>query len=207
MKNKPTITTLFLDVGGVLLSNGWGHEFRQQAAENFHLNIQKIEERHAIMFATYEEGNVNLKEYLRSIVFYQNRDFTMDEFRDFMFSLSTPFIDMIAFIEILKIKYSLKIVAVSNEARELNAYRIQKFQLSSVVDLFISSCYVHLRKPDANIFRMALDVAHVSAGQVIYIDDVQLFVDVATGLGIRGIHHKDYLSTVKELAAIGLSVE
>ena len=102
MKSKTKITTLFLDVGGVLLSNGWGHEFRQQAAENFHLNIQKIEERHAIMFTTYEEGNVNLKEYLRSIVFYQNRDFTMDEFRDFMFSLSTPFIDMVAFIEKLK---------------------------------------------------------------------------------------------------------
>jgi putative hydrolase of the HAD superfamily len=207
MKNDSEITTLFVDVGGVLLSNGWGHEFRQQAAEKFHLNIQEIEERHVIMFATYEEGNVNLKEYLRSIVFYQKRDFTMDEFRDFMFSLSTSFIDMIAFIEKLKTKYSLKIVAVSNEARELNAYRIQKFQLSSVVDFFISSCYVHLRKPDVNIFRMALDVAHVSAGQVIYIDDVRLFLDVATDLGIRGIHHKDYLSTVKELAAIGLSVE
>jgi putative hydrolase of the HAD superfamily len=159
------------------------------------------------MFATYEEGYVNLKEYLDRIVFYQKRDFTMDEFRDYLFSLSTPSIEMIAFIKILKLKYSLKIIAVSNEARELNAYRINKFQLSNVVDFFISSCYVHLRKPDANIFRMALDVAHVSAGQVIYIDDVQLFVDVATEMGIRGIHHKNYSSSVKEFSTLGLSIE
>ncbi|CAN5443218.1 hypothetical protein BH10BAC2_BH10BAC2_36420 [soil metagenome] len=113
------------------------------------------------MFVTYEEGNISLEEYLHRLVFYQKRDFTFDKFRDFMFSLTMPFIEMIAFIKKLKAKYGLKIVVVSNEARELNTCRIQQFQLSSFVDFFISSCYVHLRKPDANIFRMALDLAQV----------------------------------------------
>jgi len=160
-----------------------------------------------LMFVTYEEGNISLQEYLHRLVFYQKRNFTIDQFRDFMFSLTTPFIEMIASIKKLKMQYGLKIVVVSNEARELNAYRIQQFQLSSFVDFFVSSCYVHLRKPDANIFRLALDLAQVSAEQVVYIDDVQLFVDVAADLGIRGIHHINYLSSKTELATMGLMIE
>lgn len=207
MKNETKITTIFLDIGGVLLSNGWGHEFRQQAAEKFHLKLDEMEERHGLTFVTYEEGNISLQEYLHRLVFYQKRNFTIDQFRDFMFSLTTPFIEMIASIKKLKMQYGLKIVVVSNEARELNAYRIQQFQLSSFVDFFVSSCYVHLRKPDANIFRLALDLAQVSAEQVVYIDDVQLFVDVAADLGIRGIHHINYLSSKTELATMGLMIE
>ena len=207
VKNKTKITTLFLDIGGVLLSNGWGHEFRKQAAEKFHLNPDEMEERHGLMFVTYEEGNISLQEYLHRLVFYQKRNFTIDQFRDFMFSLTTPFIEMISFIKKLKTLYGLKIVAVSNEARELNAYRIQQFQLSNFLDFFVSSCYVHLRKPDANIFRLALDLAQISAEQVVYIDDVQLFVDVAADLGIRGIHHINYLSSKNELATMGLLIE
>ena len=76
MLNKSKITTLFLDIGGVLLSDGWGHDFRHQAAEKFHLDKQEMEERHGIMFATYEEGRISMDEYLDRVVFYKHRDFT-----------------------------------------------------------------------------------------------------------------------------------
>ena len=207
MKDKNNITTLFLDIGGVLLSDGWGHDFRHRAAEKFHLDKQEMEERHSLMFVTYEEGKITLQEYLNWVVFYKKRDFTYDEFRDFMFSLTTPDPDMIAFIKILKVQYGLKIVAVSNEARELNAYRINTFRLNEIFDFFISSCYVHVRKPDAAIFKLALDTAQVSLDQVIYIDNVQMFVDVATDLGIRSIRHINYLTTSNTLAVMGLVVE
>ena len=205
MSNE-NITTLFLDIGGVLLSNGWGHEFRQQAVEKFYLDATDLEERHNTMFVTFEEGKITLDEYLDHVVFYRNRDFTHAEFRDFMFSLTIPHLEMIAFIKKIKVKYDLKIVAVSNEARELNAYRIQTFQLNSFIDFFISSCYVHLRKPDAAIYKLALDTACVQPGQVIYIDDVQMFVDIAGGLGINSIRHTDILSTTKALAKMGLMI-
>lgn len=197
------ITTLFLDIGGVLLSNGWGHNFRRLAAEKFQIDYQEMDERHSIMFATYEEGKITLNEYLKTVVFHQKRDFTADDFRDYMFSLSSPDLDMIAFIKKLKAEYSLKIVAVSNEARELNAHRIHAFKLTEIFDYFISSCYVHLRKPDVAIFQLALDTAQVQADEVVYIDDVQLFVDVATDIGIKSILHTDTLSTSKALSSLG----
>lgn len=201
------ITTLFLDIGGVLLSNGWGHKFRQLAAEKFHLDLSELEDRHKIMFVTYEEGRITLEEYLDRVVFHKKRDFSFNEFRDFMFSLTTPYPDMIAFIKKLKVQNGLKIVTVSNEARELNTYRIQTFKLNSVIDFFVSSCYVHLRKPDTAIFNLALDTAQVTAAEVVYIDDVKIFTDVATDLGIKSIHHTDWQSTSKALADMGLLVE
>jgi putative hydrolase of the HAD superfamily len=198
------ITTLFLDIGGVLLSNGWGQDFRQKAVDEFHLNKAEMEERHSIMFVTYEEGRISLDEYLSRVIFYKKRDFTFNEFRDFMFSLTSPHEEMIAYVKKIKQQYGLKIIAVSNEARELNAYRIHTFKLDSFIDFFVSSCYVHLRKPDTAIFRLALDGAQVPVDEIAYIDDVQMFVDVAKDIGITSIHHTDYLSTAKALAQLGL---
>ena len=207
MQHKNKITTLFLDIGGVLLSDGWGPQFRQLAAEKFHLDLVEIEERHNIMFVTYEEGKITLDEYIARVVFYKQRDFTLKEFREFMFSLTTPYPDMIAFIKKLKVQYGLKIVAVSNETRELNAYRIHTFRLNEIFDFFISSCYVHVRKPDTAIFKMALDIAQVSTGEVVYIDDVELFTNIATDLEIKSIYHTGWHSTSEALADMGLLVE
>ncbi len=204
MHSTTNITTLFLDIGGVLLSNGWGHNFRHQAAEKFHLDVPEMDHRHKLLFVVYEEGRISLNEYLDRVVFYKDRDFSREEFRDYIFSLTTPNEEMIAFMKKLKQQYDLKIIAVSNEARELNAYRINTFKLNSVLDFFVSSCYVHVRKPDERIFKLALDMAQVSPDQVIYIDDVQMFVDVATDFGIKSICHKDYTSTAKALAKLGL---
>lgn len=114
------ITTLFLDIEGVLLSDGWGHEFRRLAAEKFCMDMDELEKRHGLMFVVYEEGRLTLDEYFERVVFYQKRDFTPYQIKDFMFSLTTPHIDMIKLIKKLKENYRLKIVVVSNEAKELN---------------------------------------------------------------------------------------
>jgi putative hydrolase of the HAD superfamily len=201
------VTTLFLDVGGVLLSNGWGHESRRLAADVFNLDFSDMDERHHLIQVTYEEGKLTLGEYLKRVVFYRKRSFTPAQFREFMFAQTTPDREMIEFIQKLKVQYRLKIVVVNNEGRELNEYRIKKFQLNQFVDFFISSCFVHFRKPDADIFRIALDIAQVTAEHVVYIEDIQMFVDIASESGIRSIRHKSYLSTSGELAAMGLKIE
>ena len=198
------ITTLFLDIGGVLLTNGWDHHARERAATNFKLNLPEMEERHHLTFDTYEEGKLTLEEYLDRVVFYKKRSFTRAQFRHFMFAQSKPYPKMIALVRRLKVRYGLKIVVVSNEARELNSYRIRKFKLDNFVDSFISSCFVHVRKPDTDIFRLALDIAQAPARQVIYIENTSMFVQIAEGLGIRSILHTDYKSTCAQLAALGL---
>ena len=111
---------------------------------------------------------------------------------------------MIELVARLKIVHGLKIVVVSNEGRELNSHRIRRFNLDGFVDSFVSSCFVHVRKPDADLFRLALDIAQASARQVLYIENTPMFVQVAEGLGIRSILHTDYGSTRAKLASFGL---
>ena len=198
------ITTLFLDIGGVLLTDGWDHHARKRAATNFKLEWAEMEDRHRLNFATYEEGKLTLEEYLNRTVFYGERPFTQDQFREFMFAQSHAYPEMIKLVCTLKAKYGLKIAVLSNEARELNAYRIHTFKLDRFVDFFISSCFVHLRKPDPDIFWLALDIAQTPAGQVVYIENTAMFVQIAEGLGIRSILHTDYRSTGEKLASFGL---
>ena len=195
---------LFLDVGGVLLTNGWDHHARRRAAKHFRLDWAEMEERHGLNFETHEEGRITFAEYLSRVVFYQKRPFTRGQFRRFMCAQSKPWADMIQMCVQLKVRYGLKLTVVSNESREVNAYRIQTFGLDRFVDSFISSCFVRLRKPDVEIFRLALDIAQVPAGQVVYIENTPMFVEVAETLGIRSILHTDYRATCAALAALGL---
>jgi putative hydrolase of the HAD superfamily len=208
MIKRPTeITTLFLDIGGVLLTDGWDHHARRRAAKNFNLDWTEMEDRHRLTFETHEEGKLTFEEYLDRVVFYKKRPFTRAQFRLFMFAQSKPYPEMIELVARLKVRYGLKIAVVSNEARELNAYRIREFKLGGFVDSFISSCFVHVRKPDADVFRLALDITQAPARQVLYIENTPMFVQIAEGLGIRSILHTDYKSTCAKLASFGLQNE
>jgi putative hydrolase of the HAD superfamily len=202
-----TPTALFLDVGGVLLTNGWVHLARRRAAKHFKLTWSEMEERHRLNFETHEEGKLSFGEYLNRVVFYQKRPFTRTQFKRFMFDQSKPCPGMIELFAQLKMRHGLRIAVVSNESREVNAYRIRKFKLDRLVDSFVSSCFVHIRKPDTDIFRLALDIAQAPARQVLYVENTPLFVDVAEGLGIRSILHTDYQSTCSKLAWFGLQNE
>ena len=207
MKKIPPVTTLFLDVGGVLLTNGWDHVARRRAAKNFKLGWAEMEDRHRLNFETHEEGKMSFGEYLDRVVFYQDRSFTRAQFRSFMCAQSKPFPKMLELFAQLKVRYGLRVAVVSNESREVNAHRIREFKLDELADTFISSCFVHIRKPDIEMFSLALDIAQAKAEHVVYIDNTPMFVEIAESLGIRSIHHMDYNATCQKLASFGLSKE
>lgn len=200
------IKCLFLDIGGVLLTDGWNHASRELAAQTFGLDLREMEDRHHLTFDTYEVGKLTLFDYLDRVVFYEQRPFTREQFQQFMFAQSKPFPEMIDLICRLKSAYKLKVAVVSNEGRELTLHRIGAFKLGEFVDFFISSCFVHFRKPDAEIYRLALDVAQVPADEVVYIEDRPMFVEVAESLGITGIQQVDYAGTRARLGDFGLEL-
>jgi putative hydrolase of the HAD superfamily len=207
MKKATRITCAFLDIGGVLLTDGWDHLARRRAAKNFKLEWAEMEDRHLLTFEIFEEGKITLEEYLSLVVFHQKRTFTRNQFRSYMFAQSKAFPEMIELVAQLKLKLGLKIAIVSNEARELNAYRIERFSLDRLADCFISSCFVHIRKPDSDIFRLALDIAQVRPAQAVFIDNTPMFVEIAESLGIHGILHTDCKSTCTKLSDLGLNAE
>ncbi len=121
MKSKSSITTIFTDLGGVLLTNGWDRSSRKKAIDIFNLDPEETEERHHLTFDTYEVGKITLDEYFNRVVFYKKRSFSREDFREFMFSRSQPFEEMIALVKQLKKKHNLNVAVVSNEGVNLRS--------------------------------------------------------------------------------------
>ncbi len=199
-----TPTTLFLDVGGVLLTNGWDGRARRAAAAAFDLEIDALEERHQLAFPAYEEGRLELGAYLGLVVFDRPRSFSVDAFREFMLAQSKPHPETIELVRELKERYRLRVVTVSNEGRELAEYRNDHFGLRSFVDVFVSSGVVGRRKPDPAIYRLALGLVQTRPEEVVYVEDRPLFVEAASRLGLRSIRHVSREATARALAECGL---
>jgi len=204
--NSSGITTLFLDIGGVLLTNGWDTALRKQTAEHFNVDYTEMDHRHRVTYDTYEEGKMSLETYLRQIIFFEPRSFAAADVQNYILEQAEPYQDTIDLVQRLKAVYGLKIAVVSNEGREIAEDRIARFHLKDFVDFFIVSAFVHFRKPDLDIYRLALDVAHVQPEQVAYIEDRPLLCEVAAELGIRSVLNRSSAETREILAGLGLAL-
>jgi putative hydrolase of the HAD superfamily len=191
----------------VFCSQTAGTEIRaEKTAENFNLDFNELDERHHMVLNPYEEGRLSIDEYLGLVVFHKNRRFDLNDFKKFLFSQTQPLPEMIKTFKSISKNNSLKTGAISNEGRELTIYRVNHFGLKDIIQFFICSCFVHFRKPDKSIFRMALDVAQVTPEQSVYVDDRKLHTEVAHSLGINAIHHTNIKTTKQKLSDYGLNV-
>lgn len=74
-------------------------------------------------------------------------------------------------------------------------------------DVVVISGEVGMRKPEERIFRHALERIGLPAEQCVFVDDHPGNVQVATSLGMVGVHHAAYDVTAAELEALfGLSL-
>jgi putative hydrolase of the HAD superfamily len=193
------VKILFFDIGGVLLSNGWGHESRKKAAEKFNLDYEEVNAMHNFIFNVYEIGSISLDEYLDTVVFNHPREFAREDFKEFIYRQSVELPDTLKWLKEWKKDCGFRIISINNEGKELNDYRVKKFKLHECFDAFISSCEVKMRKPDPGIFNLAMGVAMAQPGQCVYFDDRIMFVKTAQKLGIRAFLHTDLASTKKIL--------
>lgn len=193
------IKVIFMDIGGVLLTNGWGHESRQKAAQVFDFDYQEMEILHNFIYNVFEIGSISLDEYLDTVLFHTDRDFLKDEFIAFMYAQSQELPHLLEWLKIWKQHTVLPVFALSNESRELNDFRIETFHLRELFDGFFSSCYLKMRKPDPRIFIRAMEIAQVAPNECLYFDDRPMLVNAAKKLGMNTILHQDFETTKKIL--------
>jgi putative hydrolase of the HAD superfamily len=191
------IRAIFWDVGGVLLTNAWDHTQRTSALEHFRLDEEEFHDRHEMVVSSFERGKITLDEYLDRTVFYRPRPFTRDEFRHFMYGLSQPFPEVLAFAQKLSDSGKYFMGTINNESRELNDYRIEKYGLTKIFRIFISSCFVGLRKPERDIYRLALETTQMRGEECCFIDDRSLNLECAAKLGMQTIE----MQTLEQLRA------
>lgn len=200
------IRAIFWDVGGVLLSNAWDRTQRTTALEHFHLDQAEFHDRHEMVVSSFERGKITLDEYLDRTVFYRTRPFTRDEFRDFMYSLSQPFPEVLSFAQALSDSGKYFMGTINNESRELNYYRIEKCGLRKMFRLFVSSCFVGFRKPERDIYRLALETTQIPAEACCFIDDRALNLECATKLGMKTIEMQNVEQLRADLVKLGVSL-
>jgi len=193
------IKVIFLDIGGVLLSDGWEQESRQKAAKKFSLDYAEMDSLHHVIFNIYEIASITLNEYLDRVVFNHARHFSLEDFKAFMFAQTTELPGTLQWLKEWKKSCGFPIISINNEGRELNDFRIKKFGLHQCFDAFISSCEVGMRKPDPRIFTLAMGIAQASPEECLYFDDRLMLVQAAQKLGIRSFHHKDFSTTKRIL--------
>ena len=201
----PTIRAIFWDVGGVLLTNAWDHTQRSQALKQFEMEEEEFHDRHEMVVSSFERGKITLDEYLDRTVFYRPRPFTREAFRDYMVSLSQPFPEVLEFARSLASSGKYFMGTINNESRELNYYRIDNFGLRNIFRLFISSCFVGLRKPESGIYRLALEVTQIPAGECCFIDDRTLNLECAAKLGMHTLEMDSLDQLRKALQEMGVS--
>lgn len=186
---------LFFDIGGVLLTNGWGHDSRIKAAKKFDLDYEELNTLHSYVFNVFEIGNLTLDQYLDVVIFNHTREFTREDFKEFMFSCSKELTGLLAFLKEWKKEGGFRIISINNEGKELNDYRVKKFKLHDCFDAFVSSCDVKMRKPDPGIFQLALGIAQAHPSQCYYFDDRIFQVETAKKMGMNAFHHTNYEDT------------
>jgi putative hydrolase of the HAD superfamily len=200
------ITTLFFDIGGVCLSNGWDHEQRQLIAKQFNFDYPTFDARHRQVSDTLERGQLSLADYLQWTIFYEARDFTPAELTEAIKNLSTPIEETLELLRSLKGTNTYKLMTINNESRELNEYRIQRFRLTEIFSTFFSSCYLGLMKPQPEHYRRALDISQCPASSCVYIDDRPMNLEVARILGMKTVLFKNASQLKEELQGLGINV-
>ena len=200
------ITTIFFDIGGVLLTDGWGHDSRRAAAERFGLDWDEYSERHEKVAHAIETNRMTLERYLDRAIFYRPRQFTREEFRDFIFAQSRPKPDSLSIVGKLADSGRYFMATLNNEIMELNLYRIQQFGLQRHFSVFFSSCFLGLRKPDEAIYRTALQVTQRRPEECIFIDDREVNLECPRELGLVTIHFEDAMQLRRELGENGVDL-
>jgi putative hydrolase of the HAD superfamily len=198
------ISLLFWDVGGVLLSNAWDRSEREQAVARFALDAIEFQERHELVVSFFERGKITLDEYLDRTVFYQPRSFTRDEFKNYMFSQSHAKEAVLAFARRLSSTRRYLMATINNESAELNEYRIREFQLKQLIDIFFSSCFVGLRKPERDIYQLALAITQRAPQECCFIDDRAVNLEQAACMGMHTIHMRNVEQLQEDLARLGV---
>lgn len=200
------ITAIFFDVGGVLLSNAWDREQREKALQKFQLDQEEFFDRHEMVVSSFERGKIGLDEYLDRTIFYRSRPFTREAFKEYVYSLSQPDEAALAVGRSLRASGKYLLGTINNESRDLNLYRIEKFGLRQIFDLFVSSCFVGLRKPEDGIYRLALEITQQPPGQCCFIDDRPLNLEAAQRVGIKTIQMENANQLRKDLQDLGIAL-
>ena len=147
---------ILFDIGCVLLTNGWDHRERSIVVEQFKLDGDVLEARHAKAFEAWERGELAADEYLDAVVFYEPRSFSSEEFFSAICAQSKELPNgALCILKELAASDKCRIGAVNNEARETHEYRVKTFGLHTLFQYTFTTNNKKKHKPKTRIYQRA----------------------------------------------------
>ena len=203
--SKYEVRTVFWDVGGVLLTNGWDREQRAQVLTRLGVDLAQYESLHGGANADWERGLSTAEHFFNQTVFTEPRTFTFEQLWSQVCAeskiLHPACFDILGSLAQEK---NITVATLNNESRELNEYRMKAFRLRPYFDYFICSGYVHEMKPQPGIYRSAVDISGYPAEETLLIDDKEENCEAAVALGMQAIHFETPSQLRDELVQLGL---
>jgi FMN phosphatase YigB (HAD superfamily) len=201
------IETIFFDLGGVLLSNGWDQGQRAKVLPKFGVDLAEYEARHDAANYYWERGLKDARWFFDQTVFYEPRKFTFEDlWPEVEGQSSVMFPATYEVLGKLRGARQYRIAMLNNESRELNDYRMKEFRLRDYFDFFICSGYVGEMKPGRAIYQSALDVSGAAAQETLFIDDKEENCAAARAMGMNAIHFVSPEELISELTEFGITL-
>jgi putative hydrolase of the HAD superfamily len=206
----PRIKTIFWDIGGVLLTNGWDRGQRTRVLTRLGVDLERYEELHDDANFFWERGLSTAEEFFHRTVFEPNPALKLS------FAVLWPQVcaeskvlhpDALDLLAELRAGGRYQLATLNNESRELDDYRLDAFHLRSLFDYFICSGYVHEMKPLPGIYRAAIDISGHPACTSLFIDDKQENCDAAAALGLHAIRFESPAQLRTALAGFGVRLD
>ncbi len=204
------IRTVFWDIGGVLLTNGWGRQQRARAFADLQLGQHDIAEAEARRDEAnwyWERGLIDDADYFKRTLFFAPRTFSLaDVWKSVQAQQAVLHPECFEILRRMHARRQVRLASLNNESRELNDFRLQHFELRQYFDFCICSSYVHEMKPAPGIYRSALEIGGDGPGEACFIDDTEANVTAANAAGFVGLHFTSPSALRNQLYALGIEL-
>ena len=101
-------------------------------------------------------------------------------------------------------EHSVPIYAITNWSAETFPFALERFDFLNWFKGILVSGEVKLLKPDRRIFDLFFQRFGVTAGEAVYVDDIQRNVDGARAIGMHALHFTSPAALRRELVSVGL---
>lgn len=169
------------------------------------LSVEAISERlktGSDLFVGYETGAMTSQEFFSVMCSRLALTIRQNEFVQVFSSIFSPIPTTAALIRQLKGRY--KIGLLSNTSEWHFEHTIALHETYPYFDTVTLSFRVGAMKPAEAIYGDALKKLNLPPESCVYIDDIKEYADMATHLGIHGIHFTSHEALIRELQLLGV---
>ncbi len=196
---------VLFDLGGVLVdveSDRLVHQVSQLLGRAFDEVQAAIY--HKELLLPFELGRIRARDYYDGLKRQLNLSWTYEQFVTAWNGIFTENRDVTQIMHRLRARHTLMALTNTNELHL--GYIKTAFPALSIFDDWIASCDVGYRKPDPQIYFLALERAGVRAEAAVYIDDRPELVDAGRSIGLTAIRFENSRQLEQDLQAVGLNL-